>query len=104
MAKVTTAKQNFTAGEITPKLSGRTDLGRYDNAAQTIENFLVAPHGGLTRRPGTRFVREVKTSSAQTRLISFQFNVEQAYILEFGNQYFLEVFGRFLIYHNLFLH
>lgn len=88
MAKVTTAKQNFTAGEITPKLSGRTDLGRYDNAAQTIENFLVAPHGGLTRRPGTRFVREVKTSSAQTRLISFQFNVEQAYILEFGNQYF----------------
>ena len=88
MAKITAAKQNFTSGEITPRLSGRTDLGRYDNAAQLIENFLVQPHGGLGRRPGTQFIREVKTSSAQTRLIPFQFNVEQAYILEFGNQYF----------------
>ena len=88
MAKITAAKQNFTSGEITPRLSGRTDLGRYDNAAQTIENFLVQPHGGLGRRPGTQFIREVKTSSAQTRLIPFQFNVEQAYILEFGNTYF----------------
>ena len=88
MAKITAAKQNFTSGEITPRLSGRTDLGRYDNAAQIIENFLVQPHGGLGRRPGTKFIREVKTSSAQTRLIPFQFNVEQAYILEFGNQYF----------------
>ena len=88
MAKITAAKQNFTSGEITPRLTGRTDLGRYDNAAQLIENFLVQPHGGLSRRPGTKFVREVKTSSAQTRLIPFQFNVEQAYILEFGNQYF----------------
>ena len=88
MAKITAAKQNFTSGEITPRLSGRTDLGRYDNAAQTIENFLVQPHGGLGRRPGTQFIREVKTSSAKTRLIPFQFNVEQAYILEFGNTYF----------------
>jgi len=88
MAKITAAKQNFTSGEITPRLTGRTDLGRYDNAAQLIENFLVQPHGGLGRRPGTKFIREVKTSSAKTRLIPFQFNVEQAYILEFGNQYF----------------
>ena len=88
MAKITAAKQNFTSGEITPRLTGRTDLGRYDNAAQLIENFLVQPHGGLGRRPGTKFIREVKTSSAKTRLIPFQFNVKQAYILEFGNQYF----------------
>lgn len=88
MPKITTAKQNFTAGELSPRLFGRTDLGRYDNGAQIIQNFIVQPHGGLTRRPGTRFVREVKTSANKTRLIPFQFNVEQAYILEFGNTYF----------------
>jgi len=88
MPKITTAKQNFTAGELSPRLFGRTDLGRYDNGAQIIQNFVVQPHGGLTRRPGTRFVREVKTSANKTRLIPFQFNVEQAYILEFGNNYF----------------
>ena len=88
MPKITTAKQNFTAGELSPRLFGRTDLGRYDNGAQTIQNFIVQPHGGLTRRPGTRFVREVKTSANKTKLVPFQFNVEQAYILEFGNNYF----------------
>jgi hypothetical protein len=88
MPKVTLSKSNFTAGELTPRLFGRTDLGRYDNGAQTIQNFLVQPHGGLSRRPGTKFVREVKTSANEVRLIPFQFNVEQAYILEFGNNYF----------------
>ena len=87
MPKVTGAKQNFTAGELSPRLHGRTDLGRYQNGAKTLENFLVQPHGGVTRRPGTKFVKEVKTSANQTRLIPFQFNVDQAYIIEFGNQY-----------------
>ena len=65
MAKVSAAKQNFTAGELTQRLFGRTDLGRYDNGATTVENFLVQPHGGLSRRPGTRYIAEVKTSSAK---------------------------------------
>src|SRR5690606_40924606 len=38
-------------------------------------------------RPGTGFVVEVKDSSAFTRIIRFEFNVEQAYVLEFGNLY-----------------
>ena len=88
MAKVSKAFSNFTAGELTPRLFGRTDLSRYENGAETVENFLVQPHGGLSRRPGTRFIAEVKTSSASTRLVPFEFNVEQAYVLEFGNTYF----------------
>ena len=87
MAKVSTAKQNFTAGELSERLFGRTDLGRYDNGAASIENFLVQPHGGLSRRPGTRFVSAVKTSANKTRIIPFQFNVEQVYIIEMGNNY-----------------
>ena len=87
MAKVTGAKQNFTAGELSPRLAGRTDLGRYDNGVKTLQNFLVQPHGGVTRRPGTRFVKEIKTSANKTRLIPFEFNVDQAYVLELGHQY-----------------
>ena len=88
MARANFAFTNFTAGELSPRLTGRTDLSKYFNGCETLENFLIHPHGGATRRPGTRFVAEVKTSSAQTRLIPFQFNVTQAYILEFGNNYF----------------
>ena len=88
MPKVSTAFSNFTAGEITPKLHGRTDISKYDNGAETVENFLVQPHGGVTRRPGTRFVSEVKNSSNAVRLVPFEFNVDQAYVLEFGPTYF----------------
>ena len=88
MPKVSKAFANFTAGEITPRLYGRTDIAKYDNGAATVENFIVQPHGGLTRRPGTRFVAEVKNSANAVRLVPFEFNVEQAYVLEFGPTYF----------------
>jgi len=87
MAKQTVAFTNFTAGELSPRLDGRTDLGKYFNGTKTLENMVVHPHGGASRRPGTKFVHEVKSSAAATRLIPFEFSTTQTYILEFGNQY-----------------
>jgi hypothetical protein len=78
---------NFTAGELSPNMLGRTDVDRYYNGCLTLENFIVLPTGGVVRRPGTRFVSEVKDSSKQTRLIPFIFSNEQSYILEFGDHY-----------------
>lgn len=43
--------------------------------------------GGLVRRSGTEYVAEVKDSSKATRILSFEFSVTQAYVLEFGDQY-----------------
>ena len=88
MANANFAFTSFVAGELSPRLTGRTDLQKYFQGCETLENFLIHPHGGATRRPGTRFVAEVKTSSLETRLVPFQFNVTQAYVLEFGNNYF----------------
>lgn len=78
---------NFTAGELTPRLEGRVDFAKYQNGVSQLENFLVFPQGGITRRGGSQFIGEVKDPSKVTRLISFEFNVEQTYILEFGHQY-----------------
>jgi len=78
---------NFTAGELSPRLLGRVDIAKYHNGVAVLENMMVMPHGGATRRPGFRFVAEVKDSSKKVRLIPFQFSTEQAYILEFGDQY-----------------
>jgi hypothetical protein len=55
--------------------------------AKTLENFLIHPQGSATRRVGTKFIAEVKTSSKKTRLIPFEFSTVQTYILEFGDQY-----------------
>jgi len=87
MAKQTVAFTNFTAGELSPRLDGRTDLNKYFNGTKTLENMLIHPHGGASRRSGTKFIHEVKTSSAQTRLIPFEFSTTQTYIMEFGNEY-----------------
>ena len=87
MAKVTPIQTNFTGGEISPRLLGRVDLTKYTASVQTCQNFLVFPHGGVTKRSGTRFIAEVKDSSKTVRLIPFVFSTVQAYILEFGDYY-----------------
>ena len=87
MARVHPFQTNFTAGELTPKLAGQTDFKKYANGVETLENMTVFPQGGATRRSGTRFVCEVKDSSKIVRLIPFEFNITQSYILEFGNLY-----------------
>lgn len=88
MAKIFPIYTHFNTGEISNKLKGRVDLAKYKNGCETLENFTVLPEGGVTRRFGTHFVANTKTSTAIPRLIPFQFNDEQAYILEFGHQYF----------------
>jgi len=87
MARVHPFQTNFTSGEISPKLFGQVDFKKYNNAVETMENMTVFPQGGTTRRYGSRFVCEVKNSANATRLIPFEFNIEQSYILEFGNLY-----------------
>jgi hypothetical protein len=87
MARFSPSLAGFQSGEVSPRLDGRTDLQKYFSACSTLENFLVHPTGGATRRPGTRHVAEVKASANTTRLIPFEFGVSDTYILEFGNNY-----------------
>jgi len=87
MARTTLALTSFVSGEFGNKLTGRTDFDKYQSAAKTMENFLVHPQGAATRRVGTQFIAEVKSSAAKTRLIPFEFSTTQTYILEFGNNY-----------------
>jgi len=77
----------FTTGEISPKLSSRIDFNKYINGVEKMENAVIFPQGGFTRRPGLRFVNEVKDSTKKVRLIRFEFSVTDAYILEFGENY-----------------
>lgn len=80
-------KTNFTAGEISPRLMGRVDIARYANGAKQVENAVCVVHGGVKRRPGTRFVAATKYANKKSRLIPFVFNRSQAYELEFGDGY-----------------
>ena len=87
MPRTTLALTSFVSGEFSAKLDGRTDFQKYNSSCKTLENFLVHPQGAATRRVGTQFIAEVKSSAAKTRLIPFEFSTTQTYILEFGNNY-----------------
>jgi len=86
MARVSTIVTNFQAGEFSPRLEGRIDLQKYNSGAQKLENMLIFPQGGITRRPGTKYAGTSK-DGGKVRLIDFQFSDEQAYVLEFGANY-----------------
>lgn len=87
MTRIGTVQPSFAAGELSPRMYGRTDIDKYASGAETIENFIVRPEGGLMRRHGTRFAGEVKDHLKKTRLIPFVFSTVQAYMLEFGHTY-----------------
>lgn len=68
-------------------MAARTDFQKYRNALETCVNCLPLAQGGAMRRPGTRFVVELKSSTAMARLKAFEFSTTQAYMLEFGPGY-----------------
>ena len=77
---------SFAGGELAPSLYGRVDLGKYQVGLRSARNVFVRPHGGVSNRPGLEFVGETENSTQVVpRLIPFQFNTEQAYVLEFGS-------------------
>ena len=78
---------NFNAGELSPLLSAREDLAKYQNGCSIMENLIPIPQGGAQKRPGTKYIAEVKDSDAKTRLLPFEFSTSQSYIIETGNQY-----------------
>ena len=79
---------SFTKGEISPKLHGRVDTGMYREALRTARNAIVHTFGGISNRPGAVFIGPTKVhDDDQLRLIPFQFNTTDQYMLEFGNLY-----------------
>lgn len=80
---------SLVSGEMSPSLFGRVDLAKYHNGCSTMRNFFVNYRGGASSRAGWAYVGKCKqpASAAPPRDINFQFNLNQGYALEFGDQY-----------------
>lgn len=77
---------NFAAGELSPKVWGRADLPIYKNGAKRMVNFVPQTQGPARFRDGFMFVNHTRRNRA-AYLVTFQFNDEQAYVLEFTDGY-----------------
>ncbi|MEO6217230.1 MAG: hypothetical protein ABIO86_14465 [Sphingomonas sp.] len=53
-----TGSANFSKGEIAEELIGRVDVAAYQTALRRARNVTLLKYGGVTKRPGTRFVAE----------------------------------------------
>lgn len=87
MPKVQTITTNFTAGEQSPRLRARVDLEKYSSSATELYNVVVLKQGGVTIRPPTKFIGEVKDSAQTARIIPFVFSRTDTYLLELGDTY-----------------
>lgn len=76
-------QNTFNGGEISPQMEGRSDLDRYGSSVSVMDNFIALPGGSTRRRPGSRFVEQVKNSSS-SMLLPFQSTDGTRYILELG--------------------
>ena len=84
MGDFRTHTRSFGGGEVTPEFFGRIDDGKFQTGLATCRNFIVKPHGPLENRPGTQFVREVKSSASRTRTLPFVYSFNQSLIIEFS--------------------
>jgi hypothetical protein len=83
VAKQYHSQNQFSGGQLTPRLHSRFDLPAYRNATKVMENWTIQSHGPITNRPGTRFVDTGLGGTANIRLIEFVFSDSDALILEF---------------------
>jgi len=85
MPRLSLVQTNFTSGEISPQVVGRTDVDRYNNSARTMTNAYAKVFGGSKRRPGTLWNSAAKYADRTARLIPFIVNRDTAYVLEFAD-------------------
>lgn len=79
MPRTRRVQSSFTAGVLDPRLAARVELKAYYDGAETLDNALCIPQGGVSRRPGLKYIATL--ASGNTRLIPFSFNTEQTYML-----------------------
>jgi len=87
MPKAAVSQTGFHTGEVSPLCYGVFDNPRYKKGLAVGLNYLPALQGPLIRRPGTKYVTDVKDSANPPILVPFQFSATQNYMLEFGDQY-----------------
>ncbi len=102
MARFVDFQTNFSTGELDPLLRGRVDLAQYNNALAKATNVIVQPQGGIKRRPGLRHILELPNSGTESagngvRLVSFEFSVDDSYMLVFVHQRMYVIKSRALI-------
>jgi len=84
MSRIIQIQNDFTSGELDPKLRARTDIDQYSSGLTTARNVSIQPQGGAKRRDGTKFIAELDSGAGTAvRMVPFEFSVSDSYMLVF---------------------
>lgn len=87
MVKATPFLESLNAGEMSPRMEARVGFEKYPFATSRSLNLISLPQGGASFRPGTRLVKELKSSSNKAALYGAEPTAGRGYMLEFGAGY-----------------
>ena len=87
MAQATPAYNIFSGGIISELIADRTDATQNQTGLRQLMNGVVTVQGPIIKRPGFKLVGATKFSDSACNLLDYQFNADQAYVLEFGMGY-----------------
>lgn len=74
-------------GEVSAPVGARVDLGKRAVAVELAENFTATFTGSMESRAGQRFTAQCKAGAGPYRIIEFEFNTSQTFVLELGDLY-----------------
>ncbi len=84
MSRIIQIQNDFTSGELDPKLRARTDIDQYSSGLTTARNVSIQPQGGAKRRDGTKFIATLDSGAGTAvRMVPFEFSVSDSYMLVF---------------------
>lgn len=87
MPNANPAVVNFNGGEVGSLMSGRTDFEKYASSTFRMRRFIPTAQGPAKRCPGTQYVLQARYPDKRVWLQKFEFAFDQAYIIEFGDEY-----------------
>ncbi len=77
---------NFSKGELSSRMEGRVDIQGYYNGCKIMKNCIMVAQGGAEKRPGTIYLDETLDMDTEAKLVPFEVNDEEIYILEIGHK------------------
>lgn len=84
MSRIIQIQNDFTSGELDPKLRARTDLAQYRSGLSSATNVSIQPQGGARRRDGTKYIATLDSGAGTAvRMVPFEFSVDDSYMLVF---------------------
>lgn len=83
MAKLRELRTTFSAGEVDPLVVDRSDIKQYFQGLERGRNIILLAPGGFRRRPGSLYRADL-SAYTMTRLLPFQFSLDQQYVFAFS--------------------